>query len=71
MQALSQLSYGPTLLLPARHSSVDLPEWPAFVKRRHPTNGRMLPVGNDRWSLHRLMSGVPTGIRTPVATVKG
>ena len=50
MQALSQLSYGPTLLLLADHLSVDLPEWPA---------------------LHRLMSGVPTGIRTPVATVKG
>ncbi len=71
MQALSQLSYGPTLLL-ARHYSGFLSNWKLFIL---PCNllGGLLRQKKTRYGWVRLylMNGVPTGIRTPVATVKG
>ncbi len=66
MQALSQLSYGPTLYR-------EPPSIPACSRlwktKRNPREAVTKRPGKP--GLMSLMSGVPTGIRTPVATVKG
>ncbi len=60
MQALSQLSYGPTMLEAEFYACED--DSPsAFCKQKTPTEVRAFCF----------VTGVPTGIRTPVATVKG
>ncbi len=66
MQALSQLSYGPTLMLRAAYYTCLF----TFVEDQT----KLLEAVTKRPGepgLMSLMSGVPTGIRTPVATVKG
>ena len=78
MQALSQLSYGPTMLEAEFYAGV----------KRSPSllcDIAMNFFGRDRWPhatrqkqkaptgvrAFCFLIGVPTGIRTPVATVKG
>ena len=61
MQALSQLSYGPTVVLRAAYHSGGCAGWEEAHETKSP----------DRSQGCLLEAGVPTGIRTPVATVKG
>jgi hypothetical protein len=70
MQALSQLSYGPTCYCePAIMAKFRL-KWKLFLPERlggaFSNKTRETP---KRFTTS--MNGVPTGIRTPVATVKG
>jgi hypothetical protein len=72
MQALSQLSYGPTLMLRAAYHNGVLSAWEAFSSQ--PAVGTCKARTNKKprpKSGLFVEAGVPTGIRTPVATVKG
>ena len=79
MQALSQLSYGPTLMLRAAYHSGGFAGWEAFYSflpqiprlamHAAPARADNKNPRHCRGSLFE--AGVPTGIRTPVATVKG
>ncbi len=86
MQALSQLSYGPVLLaahhtgwftlVEAFSASCRVHHPPLKVKEMQRANHVMPEAVNKKDPVSAgssivLMSGVPTGIRTPVATVKG
>ncbi len=74
MQALSQLSYGPTMLEAEFYAAVkrspslfsEIPKKECMRK-----NPPLKTKSPDRSQGCLFETGVPTGIRTPVATVKG
>ena len=68
MQALSQLSYGPTMLEREFYACEEhSPRGCERFLRRH-ADKQKAPTGVGAFCF---VTGVPTGIRTPVATVKG
>ncbi len=75
MQALSQLSYGPTMLEAEFYAAVkrspslfsEIPKKECMRKKTDHEKQK----SPDRSQGCLLETGVPTGIRTPVATVKG
>ena len=72
MQALSQLSYGPDVPYRARHSTGLFAVREAISASCRCLGKAAIPTKKTRCSGSSIsMNGVPTGIRTPVATVKG